>query len=130
MSPATAIREYREENDVSTARAMAILCQRVLILLVLVLTASCTESGGHWENQDRPAEDWAKDEAKCRRAASDKAEQEYALDQKRAPRGYNRTRTYSASMNRFEAEKREKALLERCMTRNGYVRAERKTKPE
>jgi hypothetical protein len=33
-------------------------------------------------------------------------------------------------MNRFEAEKREKDLFERCMTRNGYVRAQQEPKPE
>ncbi len=107
------------------------ICQRTLVLLALVLpavvlTVSCTETRGRWENQDRPREEWTKDEATCRRAASDKAEREYSLDQRRTPRGYSRTRAYSASMSRFEAEKREKSLFESCMTRNGYIRTEKK----
>jgi hypothetical protein len=108
---------------VNTPRVLA-------ISLILVLTVSCTETQGRWENPDRPQEAWARDEAACRRTASEKAGRDYALDQQLGPRGYSRTRAYSTSMNRFEAEKREKDLFERCMTRNGYVRAQQEPKPE
>jgi hypothetical protein len=98
--------------------------------LILVLTVSCTETQGRWENPDRPQDAWARDEAACRRSASEKAGREFELDQQLGPRGYNRTRAYSTSMNRFEAEKREKELFDRCMTRSGYVRVEQQPKPE
>jgi hypothetical protein len=100
------------------------------IFLILVLTVSCTETQGQWENPDRPQEAWARDEAACRRSASEKAGREFALDQQLGPRGYSLTRSYTTSMNRFEAEKREKELFEACMTRNGYVRAQQQPKPE
>lgn len=100
------------------------------ISLILILTVSCTETRGRWENPDRPREAWARDEAACRRAASEKAGREFELDQQLGPRGYSRTRSYTTSMNRFEAEKREKDLFERCMTRNGYVRVQEQPKPE
>ena len=114
----------------NTARTTPMLCRRAWILLAAVLIASCADNHGRWENLDRPEEEWTKDEAACRRAASDKAEQDYSLDQRRAPRGYSRTRAYSASMSRFEAERREKSLFESCMTRNGYVRTEKKPESE
>jgi len=102
----------------------------LMIFLTVVLAASCAGSDGRWENPDLPKEAWSRDEAACHRAASERAEKDYALDQQRSPQGYSRTRAYTASMNRYEAEKREKTLFERCMTRNGYVRVENKPEPK
>ena len=123
--PRTAIRENQQENGVSTAKALA-----MSLAMALVLTASCTETRGRWENPDRPEETWARDKAACRRAASERAERDFGLDQQRGTRGYSRTRAYTSSMNRYEAEKQEKTLFERCMTRNGYVRVQQKPEPE
>lgn len=102
----------------------------LVISLILVLTVSCAETRGRWENPDRPQEQWARDEAACRRAASERADRDFALDQQRGPGGYSRTRTYTTSMNRFEAETREKDMFERCMTRNGYTKVQQEPKPE
>jgi len=106
------------------------LPKALLISLALALISTCAGPEGRWENPDRPQETWLRDEASCRRDASDKAEREFARDQQRTPPGYSRTRTYTTSMNAYEAEKREKELFARCMTANGYVRVEQKPRTE
>lgn len=84
------------------------------------------ETGGTWENPNVPWEQWARDRAECRLVAREEAERDYALTRAAGPpEDYSRTRPVTAPVDRFEAQRREQALYERCLTDRGYRRVHR-----
>lgn len=107
------------------------------VLAAVLLVAGCVNlddwwqkkwetGGGTWENPTVPWEQWDRDRAECRLVARDEAERDYALGRQGGPaEDYSRTRPITAQVDRFEAQKREETLYERCLSARGYRRVQR-----
>ena len=90
--------------------------------LAVVLIGSCAGTKERWEHPDRSEQTWARDEADCRRRASDIVERDFRqLQRTRAGRD-QRSPTLTAKMDRHDAQRRQADLFNRCMIDEGYVR--------
>ncbi len=84
--------------------------------------AACAQPQHRWQHPERSQEVWASDEADCRRRAFETVDRELrVLEESRAGRDL-RSPTYTAQMDRFEAQRRQARLFERCMIDMGYAR--------
>jgi hypothetical protein len=104
---------------------------------VLLLTTACADvedwwqkqwetGGGTWENPRVPWEQWDRDRAECRLVARQEAERDYALARQGGPaEDYSRLRPVTSQVDRFEAQRREETLYERCLSARGYRRVQR-----
>lgn len=93
-------------------------------LLAGVILVSCAETAKRWEHPSKPEAAWAEEEADCRRWASDIAEREFRQRSESGPATESRQPAVIAEVDRFEAQRRQAQLVERCMTAKGFVRVE------
>jgi hypothetical protein len=88
----------------------------------LLLLASCTETGGTWQNADVPEEQWSVDSSQCRSRAQADVEREFALRQQTgSSMTYNPSAQWSREMNRFSGDQRVNELFAQCMRQRGYT---------
>lgn len=97
--------------------------------IAAVLTAAACTTATEWRHPSLSEDRGKLDAAQCRRAAIVKVEEEEAHAERfgagsggRLGDGPTATTTREAMMTRFEAERREERLTERCMTALGYVK--------
>lgn len=108
--------------DMSEDTKMPGMKRRVSIYCCsLILIAGCAETRGRWENINLPHETWAQDEASCRELASQRVTREFGRFEESWANRHDPTSTMVMSLERHEADKRERELLESCMTEKGYV---------
>ena len=88
-----------------------------------LILASCASDEGRWENPSVSQKVWELHTAECRRLASERAEQEFALATPDIGATFGRQTTYRDTMSRFEAARRREQLFDRCMRDRGYHRA-------
>jgi hypothetical protein len=97
---------------------------------ILILIAGCSETQGRWENSNLPQEAWTQDEADCRLRASQRVTRELGTFEQRWTDRDDPTSSLVMSLEWQQANRRERELLETCMTERGYVRVSTKENEE
>lgn len=83
---------------------------------------SCAETATQWTHPSKPESVWADEEADCRRWAADLAEREFRQRSESGPVTGARPPAVTGEVDRFEAQRRQAQLVERCMTTKGFER--------
>ena len=97
---------------------------------ILILIAGCSETRGRWENADLQQEAWAQDEANCRVWATQRVTRELGTFEDRWTDRDDPTSSLVTSLEWQQANRRERELIESCMTEKGYVWASTKESAE
>ena len=96
---------------------------RAPAILALIVLAACS-APHRWEHPKLAPEEWKADEAACRAEATREVDRDSARETGYAATAReSRENPVRAQMDAFEATKRARALVERCMKAKGYVQA-------
>ncbi|MDP6603346.1 MAG: hypothetical protein QGG17_04020 [Rhodospirillales bacterium] len=99
---------------------------RTSTILALIVLAACS-APQRWEHPTLAPEEWKADEAACRAEATREEDRDSARETGYAATAResreSREHPIRAQMDAFEATKRARALIERCMKAKGYVQA-------
>lgn len=93
-----------------------------VVLALVMTTGACTRrTPTTWQKSGAAQEDRNRDKINCRSLARRKVDREYRAETSEAGSGaYRASNTLSQTMNRYEAEKRQRALFEACLRSRGY----------
>lgn len=97
--------------------------RRTAMLATVIVAASCAQPG-KWENPNLPWEEWSRIEADCRALAQEQAEREFRATRQQSSTAttlsYDQGGQWLSQMDRFDAQRRQQTLFERCMTNQGF----------
>ncbi len=98
---------------------------KIAAAAVVFLAVSSCAPAISWQNANIPKENWAGDQADCRRKANRAIEKELRQDDLMSTGGGYGSSTLSSQLRVFDARKRRQLFLAQCMRERGYVKAKK-----